>query len=300
MRRQTSTGSWVAAVVVVLAVVAAGVFLTRKAMHADQSAAPAAVAPTPATTSSAAVPIRHPIAEAQAQPAGASTAALPPLDQSDDEVASNLERLAGDSPLSLLLVRPQIIARIVATIDAMPGRSLGGFMLPARTPKGAFVTQDVDGNSVIGAGNAARYAPYMRVVEQVDPQALVAWYVHAYPLFQQAYRQLGYPKGYFNDRLIVVIETCWLRRNRPRHRRCGCPTAITSTPTPAWNPCRQGNACCCARGRPMKRPSRRSCTPSAACWSGRTCIRQRRARRLPWAMRSQAESLAVTRFTGTA
>jgi hypothetical protein len=206
MRRQTSTGSWVAAVVVVLAVVAAGVFLTRKAMHADQSAAPAAVAPTPATTSSAAAPIRHPIAEAQAQPAGASTAALPPLDQSDDEVASNLERLAGDSPLSLLLVRPQIIARIVATIDAMPGRSLGGFMLPARTPKGAFVTQDVDGNSVIGAGNAARYAPYMRVVEQVDPQALVAWYVHAYPLFQQAYRQLGYPKGYFNDRLIVVID----------------------------------------------------------------------------------------------
>ena len=206
MRRKTSTGSWVAAVVVVLAVVAAGVFLARKAMHADQSAAPATVAPTPATTTSAAVPIRHPIAEAQAQPAGASTAALPPLDQSDAEVASSLQRLAGNSPLSLLLVRPQIIARIVATIDAMPGRSLGGFMLPARTPKGAFVTQAVDGNTVIGAGNAARYAPYMRVVEQVDPQALVAWYVHAYPLFQQAYRQLGYPKGYFNDRLIVVID----------------------------------------------------------------------------------------------
>jgi hypothetical protein len=155
---------------------------------------------------SAAVPIRHPIADAQTQPAGASTAALPPLDQSDDEVASNLQRLAGNSPLSLLLVRPQIIARIVATIDAMPGRSLGGFMLPARTPKGAFVTGNVDGNTVIGAGNAARYAPYMQVVEQVDPQALVAWYVHAYPLFQQAYRQLGYPKGYFNDRLIVAID----------------------------------------------------------------------------------------------
>jgi hypothetical protein len=46
----------------------------------------------------------------------------------------------------------------------------------------------------------------MQIIEGADPQALVAWYVHAYPLFQEAYRQLGYPKGYFNDRLIVVID----------------------------------------------------------------------------------------------
>jgi hypothetical protein len=30
--------------------------------------------------------------------------------------------------------------------------------------------------------------------------------VHYYPLFQQAYRELGYPDGYFNDRLVVVID----------------------------------------------------------------------------------------------
>jgi len=206
MRRHVSTGSWVAAVVVVLAVAGAGAFLAYRAMHADRSAATAPPASAPLAARTASAPIQHPIAQAQTVPASGSTATLPPLDQSDAEVASNLERLAGNSPLSLLLARPQIIARIVASIDAMPGRSLGGFMLPARTPKGAFVTLAVDGNPVIGAGNAARYAPYMRVVEQADPQALVAWYVHAYPLFQQAYRQLGYPKGYFNDRLIVVID----------------------------------------------------------------------------------------------
>ena len=117
-----------------------------------------------------------------------------------------LQRLAGDSELSLLLVRPQVINRIVASIDAMPGRSLGGIMMPARPPKGAFVTSEMDGQTVIGEANAARYAPYMAIVEQVDPQALVVWYVHAYPLFQQAYEHLGYPHGYFNDRLIVVID----------------------------------------------------------------------------------------------
>jgi len=30
--------------------------------------------------------------------------------------------------------------------------------------------------------------------------------VHFYPLFQKAYQDLGYPKGYFNYRLIEVID----------------------------------------------------------------------------------------------
>jgi hypothetical protein len=31
-------------------------------------------------------------------------------------------------------------------------------------------------------------------------------YRHYYPLFQQAYQDLGYPHGYFNDRLVAVID----------------------------------------------------------------------------------------------
>ena len=30
--------------------------------------------------------------------------------------------------------------------------------------------------------------------------------VRYYPLFQQAYRELGYPKGFFNDRLIQALD----------------------------------------------------------------------------------------------
>lgn len=205
MRRQASTGSWIAAVIVVIALVAAGVWMVRRATQPEVASPPTANAVPPAVSGSAPTPIQHPIAQVQAAPASASTAPLPALDQSDDDVLAALQRLAGDGELSLLLVRPQIIARIVASIDAMPGRSLGGVMMPARPPKGAFVTRELDGQTVIG-DNTDRHAPYMAIVEQADPQALVAWYVHAYPLFQQAYEHLGYPHGYFNDRLIAVID----------------------------------------------------------------------------------------------
>jgi hypothetical protein len=43
-------------------------------------------------------------------------------------------------------------------------------------------------------------------MEQVDTQKLVQAYVRYYPLFQKAYQELGYPNGYFNDRLVEVID----------------------------------------------------------------------------------------------
>ena len=205
--KQTSTGSWIGAVVVVVSIVAAGIYLARKAMHAGAPppsvpAASASAAPSPAAPAAL-----HPIEQAQIAPATASTSALPALDDSDASTITALAAVAGGNDLSSLLVRQQVIARIVATIDALPRHDgLAVFTLPARVPKGAFIVDEANGGTVTGERNVARYAPYMQIVDAVDPQALVAWYVHAYPLFQQAYRQLGYPKGYFNDRLIVVID----------------------------------------------------------------------------------------------
>ncbi len=207
MSKQNSVGSWIVAVIVVLGVVAAGVYLARKAMQPN--AAPAAATSTPAPSGSAPAAaessIQHPISQASA-PAEASSAPLPALDDSDANVAAALVSLANGGDLRAWLVPQQIIQRIVATIDSLPRRGLSTFMLPARTPKGSFITAGGDAGVTMSDRNIERYAPYMQVVESVDTKKLVAWYVHAYPLFQEAYRQLGYPKGYFNDRLIVVID----------------------------------------------------------------------------------------------
>lgn len=209
MSKKASIASWAGAAIVLAGVVVGGVYLARKAMHPDVAVTgtPAPATSTDSTANSTApVPIQHPIGQAQVGPATASTTALPTLDGSDASVASALSELAGGHDLSSLLVRRQIIPRIVATVDALPRSSLGSRILPARPPRGAFVTQTSNGITTVGRQNAARYAPYMQIVKSVDPDALVAWYVHDYPLFQQAYQQLGYPHGYFNDRLIVAID----------------------------------------------------------------------------------------------
>jgi hypothetical protein len=131
---------------------------------------------------------------------------LPALVDSDASVREALAGMAGGDVTSLL-VQSQIISRVVATVDALPRQSMGNTnILPLRTPKGAMQMQTANGMTTIAAANAERYAPYMAVLTRVDPHALVAWYKRNYPLFQEAYRELGYPRGYFNDRLITAID----------------------------------------------------------------------------------------------
>jgi hypothetical protein len=44
------------------------------------------------------------------------------------------------------------------------------------------------------------------MVESVDTAKAVALYRRLYPLFQQAYEELGFPGRYFNDRLVQVLD----------------------------------------------------------------------------------------------
>src|SRR6185312_6053538 len=50
-----------------------------------------------------------------------------------------------------------------------------------------------------------RYKPYVDLADSVDVKTLVQIYVHFYPRFQSAYRELGMP-GYFNDRVVEVLD----------------------------------------------------------------------------------------------
>jgi hypothetical protein len=159
---------------------------------------PQRAAPAPAERAAPAEPaIRHPLAaETAAEP-------LPALAESDAALREALERLVGSRALAALLQPDRVVARIVATVDNLPRQSAPQRVMPLKPAPGAFETEN---GRAIGARNAARYEAYMALVRAVDARACVDLYVRFYPLFQQAYAELGYPKAYFNDRLIEAID----------------------------------------------------------------------------------------------
>ena len=58
----------------------------------------------------------------------------------------------------------------------------------------------------ISPQNLERYALAVRTLEAVNSERLVGLYVRYYPLFQEAYKEQGYPNAYFNDRLVEALD----------------------------------------------------------------------------------------------
>lgn len=131
---------------------------------------------------------------------------LPSLLDSDNELIDQAIALVGTEAVDLYLVADMIISRLVATIDSLTSAQIAPLMLPVEPTPGKFEAMQAGEGAAISPLNAARYNGIVSVLTAVDSGRLVALYVRYYPLFQEAYRQLGYPTGYFNDRLVEVID----------------------------------------------------------------------------------------------
>ena len=178
---------------------AGGVSVPVQSTPASTSAPPqpqAAAEPAPAPP-----PIKHPLdTEAAADPA------LPTLADSDAAAWGALSQLfQGEGPLTLLL-RDHLIQRLVTQVDNLDKPSVPPTALAARPLPGNLQVEPGEGGERIAASNAARYAPYVQAFTALDPAATATAYKRFYPLIQQAYVDLGRPEGYFNDRLVAVID----------------------------------------------------------------------------------------------
>ena len=165
-------------------------------------AAPAALpdaAPPPSMPDAAVPPpIRHPV-----QTEGGK---LPGLDESDDHVRKALEDLLGRKGVLSYFVVDGFARRFVATVDNLANEQAPARIWPINPAPGQFDVESGPHGSVVSGKNSRRYAPLVKFVGQVDNRKAVALYVRLYPLFQQAYEELGYSGMYFNDRMIEVID----------------------------------------------------------------------------------------------
>lgn len=164
------------------------------APEAAPSVARAPEAPAPASAPEPAV--RYPIEAAAAEPS-----ATPP------SVESTLNDLFGARAVRSLFQLDEFPRRLVATVDNLGRSHASSRLWPLQPTAGRFEVDRADGDTAtIGAGNGARYAPFVALIEGVDLRRAVAAYARLYPSFQSAYEDLGYPGRYFNDRLVEVVD----------------------------------------------------------------------------------------------
>ncbi len=190
---------WGAAAAVVVAA-AVLYYYYGYARHAARVSAPSAhIQQAPPSASEPA--IEHPVPPGGA---GASQPPLPALNDSDSAIASALTGLSG--ALAKFLVPQSLIRHVVATVDNLPRRKVAVELRPIVSTPGSFAVAGTPGHLTVDPSNFQRYAPFVDLVESIDAKQLVAVYFRFYPLFQQAYEDLGYPTEYFNDRVIQVID----------------------------------------------------------------------------------------------
>lgn len=162
--------------------------------------APAVPAPAPAA-SEPAIKYPVPVAEPEAQPKP-----LPALADSDAYVQAALTDLLGKKSVLTFLQLDSFVRRVVATVDNLGREHAPPQVWPVNPTPGRFSTRGQAGTETIHPDNSQRYTPFVLFVESVDAAQAAKLYVSLYPLFQQAYEEVGFPKRYFNDRLVAVLD----------------------------------------------------------------------------------------------
>lgn len=187
--------------IAVAVVAAAGTYYYFKVLKPDVEPAP----PPPVAEAEELPPPpeetqHHPI------PAAAPDKPLPKLSESDGDIREALSNVFGRRPVEEMLVPDMVVRKIVVTVDNLPRNKVAENMRPVK-PIGGLTATNMSGDTItLAEENAARYAPFISLIQSTDMNQLGALYIRYYPLFQQAYEDLGYPGQYFNDRLVQVID----------------------------------------------------------------------------------------------
>jgi hypothetical protein len=214
-REEKSRAPIVVGVLVLLAAAAGGWYWTYGPQRTTPQPMPTAAVATPPEDAPArpAEPAEE-VASGPQNPVDAIAkpdTALPALSDADAQVTSALTQLLGAGSVGSFLNVDGFVRRTVATVDNLTRQQAPSRVWPLHPTPGRFTVQPgtqggARGEQTIDAANAGRYAAVTAFAEAVDVDRAAKLYARFYPLFQQAYEELGYPGRYFNDRLVAVID----------------------------------------------------------------------------------------------
>lgn len=190
---------WSVVVLVILGGIAAAYYYWQ--LQVTPPPAPVSQTQTPPAPAKAEPAIRHPV-----RAAPSTEEPLPPLGESDAAMQDTLAELFTRKSAVEFFYLKEIVRRFVVTVDNLPRKKVPMQYRLFKPVPGKFLVTGEGENFLASPDNYRRYTPYVFLTNAVDTRKLVAVYVRFYPLFQQEYQNLGYPKGYFNDRLVEAID----------------------------------------------------------------------------------------------
>ena len=166
--------------------------------------APTPAAPIPAPSAPATVVVSEP--EVPEEPE--EIIELPVLNESDAFLTGRVQDLETGARLLSLIVPDDVIRKFVVFVDNIADSNLPQLEYPVRRPSQGMAVRELDENLFeMQTVSYQRYTPIVDGLVAVNPERALAIYRVMQPLFQEAYRELGYTNRDFDDTLLRAIDT---------------------------------------------------------------------------------------------
>lgn len=121
-----------------------------------------------------------------------------------------VRKLLGDCStvpgFAIWLKEGDLVRRVVAVTSNIANGSSPSSLLPFLAPAGKFEVSHQGGKVFIDPGSYKRYRQFTGILESIDSEKLVQIYYLLQPLFEEAYRELGYPGESFHQVLKRAIK----------------------------------------------------------------------------------------------
>ena len=131
---------------------------------------------------------------------------LPPLDESDADVRLLVGALSAHPQLVTWLAPENLVRRFVAAVVDIANGESPRPHLGHMKPQGPFKVSELEGRLFVDRATFARYNLLAEVFTSLDTQEAARLYGQMKPLFDEAYRDLGYPEGDFDVAVDRAME----------------------------------------------------------------------------------------------
>lgn len=185
----------IAIAVAAIAVIIVGVVVYTQFMGGEPEPEPAPPPPPPPA------PVEEPAPEPERP-----SITVPPLDASDEPLRALLEGLSAHPRLSDALATDELARAFVTTVVAIANGESPRSTLRYLEPEERFAIAERDGMVVIDPASFERYTWITGVFSSLDATGAAELYNALEPLFNEAYREIGFPEGNFRDALDAAMN----------------------------------------------------------------------------------------------